>query len=275
MATGVEPAGSERVSPWQSVAIVLAAVALCLLLAGLVAVLVPRDLPRLPDVSGELTERSETPPPPAPLAELESPLIEARPTVPEPSSTPPSERLAAPPADAGLPIDSGPLDAAPPFDAGLPDAALDASPPDAGPANAAPTTPEDAGSAGAAPAAGEPCGASTCAPGKVCCNASCGTCTNPGETCEKLVCGMSVVPESVRCGPNTCNVGEVCCNDSCGFCVLPGEPCDTKRRCYGATEYPQSQMCGMQTCNVGFACCNPSCGICKRPGEPCSQKACG
>ena len=232
---------------------------------------------RAPDLSPERSlPASELASRPEPLAEVESPLAQAAPAAGEPPGGLPDERQSAAQAvDAGRPFDAAPpLDAAPPFDAGIPDAAPDAAPPDAAPPDAAPADNQDAALAARAPEGGA-CGPLTCAPGKVCCNASCGTCTDPGELCDQLVCGMSAVPESVRCGPNTCNVGEVCCNDSCGYCTLPGGTCDSKRRCFGATEYPQSQMCGMQTCNTGFVCCNPSCGICKRPGEPCTQRACG
>jgi hypothetical protein len=127
-----------------------------------------------------------------------------------------------------------------------------------------------------APAAPQPvaCGATQCAPGMVCCNASCGTCVNPGERCSQHICGMPVPPESATCGPNTCNVDQVCCNESCGICVHPGDPCDATRRCSDQITYGESQSCGMQTCNVGLICCNPTCGLCVRPGESCSQRVC-
>ncbi len=137
------------------------------------------------------------------------------------------------------------------------------APPATSAAPTAPATPQ-----------GVACGTTQCAPGKVCCNASCGTCTDPGERCSQRVCGMNPFNESQSCGPSTCNVGEVCCNPSCGTCVHPGDACDTTRRCSSEITFPDSQSCGMQTCNVGLVCCNPSCGICAPPGEPCSQDAC-
>ena len=118
-----------------------------------------------------------------------------------------------------------------------------------------------------------PCGTSTCTGGQVCCNASCGTCAEPGQKCSQAVCGMSASLDSVPCGPNTCNSGQLCCNPSCGTCVAPGETCDP-HECADAIQYPVSQSCGMSTCNVGTVCCNPSCGICAAPGESCSQRAC-
>lgn len=36
--------------------------------------------------------------------------------------------------------------------------------------------------------AGEACGPNTCAAGQVCCNASCGICTAPGEFCIQIAC---------------------------------------------------------------------------------------
>ena len=35
---------------------------------------------------------------------------------------------------------------------------------------------------------GEACGSNTCAAGQVCCNASCGICTAPGDACIQLAC---------------------------------------------------------------------------------------
>jgi hypothetical protein len=119
----------------------------------------------------------------------------------------------------------------------------------------------------------EPCGPTVCTGGRVCCNASCGTCVEPGQKCSQAVCGMDPLPQSTPCGMNTCNVGDVCCNASCGTCTKFGESCD-QRQCDDAIQYPYSQSCGLTTCNVGMVCCNPSCGICAAPGEPCSQNAC-
>jgi hypothetical protein len=135
-----------------------------------------------------------------------------------------------------------------------------------------------AGASSVAADTGVPCGATVCAAGKVCCNASCGLCTNPGEACSKGLCGRPTFGQSVACGRNTCNVGELCCNTSCGICVRPGEECDSAKRCWGEVTYPQgypeSQSCGLQTCNVGLVCCNPSCGICAAPGEACTDRVC-
>ena len=115
------------------------------------------------------------------------------------------------------------------------------------------------------------CGLVPCAPGKVCCNPSCGVCTDPGQDCSHAPCLSSTTPVSIYCGPNTCNVGQVCCNVSCGTCVSPGQTCDQKQ-CDNAPTIPISFTCGMATCNVGMVCCNASCGICAPPGQACSSE---
>jgi hypothetical protein len=150
------------------------------------------------------------------------------------------------------------------------DAEADAAGVDAEPQNFV-----DAGSA-LQPATPPPvvfCGPIPCPAGKVCCNPSCGICTDPGQECSHEPCLSSTTPVSIYCGPNTCNVGQVCCNMSCGICVSPGETCD-QTPCAGAPEIPISFTCGMSTCNVGMVCCNASCGICAPPGEKCSTEVC-
>jgi hypothetical protein len=48
----------------------------------------------------------------------------------------------------------------------------------------------------AAPAAGGgACGKSTCAAGQVCCNSSCGICTEPGKGCIKMFCHDGQLPK--------------------------------------------------------------------------------
>lgn len=268
----------------RSTAPVTAAVALCLVSAAVAFAIVHRE---------KVTRDSATPERPAPvLAPL--PLLTARspadieptpdvaeralavrtgdpvsaPPVPTATSTTPTTPATAGAVDAGAP--SGP-------DAAVPRAeAASAVAIATGSAQPAPPAAGGTGAVAAAvPQSGEQCGNNTCAPGLVCCNASCGTCTPPGEKCSQLVCGMPVVPSSVACGTSTCNVGELCCNPSCGTCTKPGEACDSARRCGNEMTFPESQMCGMQTCNVGLVCCNPSCGICAPAGEPCSQRTCG
>ena len=117
-----------------------------------------------------------------------------------------------------------------------------------------------------------PCGAITCNPGMVCCNSSCGYCTEPGASCSKVLCNAPVSPVSIPCGPNTCNSGQTCCNFSCGICTPPGGTC-SQTQC-NIIEYPFSTPCGLNTCNSGKVCCNPSCGTCTDPGETCSWELC-
>jgi hypothetical protein len=179
----------------------------------------------------------------------------------------PEADLRASDAGAGPPVALAETEAA---EAGADAAVVAARAVDAAAQNAV-----DAGSA-VPPVAPPPvvfCGVISCPTGKVCCNPSCGICTDPGEDCSHAPCLSSTTPVSIYCGPNTCNVGQVCCNVSCGICVSPGETCD-QTPCAGAPEIPISFTCGMATCNVGMVCCNASCGICAPPGEKCSTEVC-
>ena len=42
------------------------------------------------------------------------------------------------------------------------------------------------------PSGGSSCGTATCAAGQVCCNSSCGICTEPGGACIQLYCGATI-----------------------------------------------------------------------------------
>lgn len=78
---------------------------------------------------------------------------------------------------------------------------------------------------------GIPCGKNVCTRGLVCCNASCGTCTKPGDKCLAVICPQTdkrqedAVGPRVRCGLRECLPGQRCCNPSCGYCVYPREVC--------------------------------------------------
>ena len=131
----------------------------------------------------------------------------------------------------------------------------------------------DGGGGGALPSASVACGAATCRADQKCCNASCGICTAPDESCTQQLCGVPNVSASVVCGPNTCNVGQVCCNASCGTCGAPGASCD-QAQCSNSPKPPSSDRCGSALCNNGQVCCNASCGICSAPGQACSHDVC-
>jgi hypothetical protein len=65
------------------------------------------------------------------------------------------------------------------------------------------------------PAGSTTCGTATCAPGLVCCNASCGICTRPGEGCIKLLC-----QPDAGAGAGACKVNDDCrlFDDYCTGC---------------------------------------------------------
>jgi hypothetical protein len=149
-------------------------------------------------------------------------------------------------------------------------AATTATAPATASAAAPPTATPTAATAPEAPPVA--CGATTCTGGMVCCNADCGICVQPGQSCNQASCSRAALPNSMPCGPNTCNVGQVCCNASCGICTAPGESCRNDA-CAGPT-FPVVVPCGMNTCNSGQICCNPSCGTCTTPGQACSTEPC-
>src|SRR5207244_11077713 len=70
-----------------------------------------------------------------------------------------------------------------------------------------------------------PCGAVMCAPGQECCNASCGTCVKPGETCSQVAC--EPVPGGTPGGGPGCGPGDDCCKPGGGRCGRVGRHCPT------------------------------------------------
>lgn len=66
------------------------------------------------------------------------------------------------------------------------------------------------------------CGANVCEQGMVCCNASCGTCVEPGESCSTLEC------TGLICGGEACGADSLSCCAGCGgeeICGGPGGEC--------------------------------------------------
>lgn len=105
---------------------------------------------------------------------------------------------------------------------------------------------DDAGS-------GVRCGPTTCAAGLVCCNESCGICTEPGGGCIDLFCADA---GTSMCGETTCAPGQTCCAGcpgSADFCVS-GAACPL-------LDCPPPPP-GCESCGIGSRCC-PGC----RPGE--------
>lgn len=78
------------------------------------------------------------------------------------------------------------------------------------------------------PGGGEPCGPVTCGAGEVCCNASCGICTAPGEGCIALACVLDGGAADggggcIGCAPPPpgCHYEGASCT-SCGVLVCEG-----------------------------------------------------
>jgi len=74
-----------------------------------------------------------------------------------------------------------------------------------------------------APGGGEACGPNTCAKGQVCCNESCGICTEPGGFCTEQFCGdPDPDPNAPFCG----GIAGIACPGA-GMCEdNPNDDCD-------------------------------------------------
>lgn len=111
---------------------------------------------------------------------------------------------------------------------------------------------------------GEPCGPTTCAPDRVCCNASCGICTEPGQACTQQACedtdaGMPEPPPEPSCPPVTCELycehGFETDDRGCPICECApddsmGEPCGSAGQSCDAGEW----------CDYPEVADAPSCG---------------
>jgi hypothetical protein len=117
---------------------------------------------------------------------------------------------------------------------------------------------------------GVPCGTSTCALGLVCCNASCGICTEPEGTCTDIVCEDPTAP---RCetmdaaGDGDCEMvlgyafDGVDCQELTG-CDCVGDDCEalyeTDVMCANECEVSEvGDACGgasETTCSPGYFC---------------------
>jgi hypothetical protein len=67
------------------------------------------------------------------------------------------------------------------------------------------------------------CGHALCAEGLVCCNESCGTCTEPGELCSAELCEIPTDCDDVVCDPGTECEMLFCINPPCPVHCVPTE----------------------------------------------------
>lgn len=81
----------------------------------------------------------------------------------------------------------------------------------------------DAGSGGSG---AQSCGAVTCGDGQVCCNASCGICTNPEMVCIQIACDPATVGKT--CADLHCAASETCTETRTGPQCIPAaeNPCN-------------------------------------------------
>ncbi|MEM9189572.1 MAG: hypothetical protein AAGF12_10385 [Myxococcota bacterium] len=143
---------------------------------------------------------------------------------------------------------------------------------------------QDSGTDGRADGGGIPCGPNTCFGDEVCCNASCGTCVAPTESCTAIACvpdgGADAGKDATSCvdcaapplgcryeGGSCLTCGELVCDESCGG--LLGGACDPDEYC----DYPLN-TCGITdesgTCQKidPDAICDRSCpGVCGCDGQ--------
>ncbi len=132
---------------------------------------------------------------------------------------------------------------------------------------------------------GVPCGPVTCAPGLVCCNASCGTCTLPGQGCTAIAC-VDAGPPGIECGDGVCAADQICCEQCpgedpvCQAASTAGCPdivCPAVD-CWGDADCPPGSYCAKQKgeCLAEGICepiasgviCTADCpGVCGCDGE--------
>lgn len=110
-----------------------------------------------------------------------------------------------------------------------------------------------ASSCGPVPGKSIPCGNTTCTGGQVCCNASCGICTDPGMFCTQQACG----------GPGTasCSKDSDCqaVSNYCGGCN-----CDPLLQGASLPVCTQGQVvCFADPCMNRSAYCESGTGRCK------------
>ncbi len=147
---------------------------------------------------------------------------------------------------------------------------------------------------------GQACGKNTCAQGQVCCNASCGICTEPGGVCIQLACDEGDDDneggtDKPTCAATTCPVGQACvegpggaeCKDPDGAAncaatlCLEGTYCDDIS---GQAKCIPLPSCKDMLCKPGTHCelqevqcvrapCPPQ-PTCVRDSDPCAVADC-
>jgi hypothetical protein len=104
---------------------------------------------------------------------------------------------------------------------------------------------------------GEPCGPVTCGPGTVCCNASCGICTAPEESCPAIACADAGPPT----GP--CDAwdayGEGFCDAFFGY-AWNGADCVGISGC-SCVGSDCGRLTTLEECRAIHSGCTPSTGI--------------
>lgn len=122
---------------------------------------------------------------------------------------------------------------------------------------------------------GEACGPVTCAAGQVCCNASCGICLAPGESCPAIACADGG-PGEIYCGtagldpcPGDmfCDYGPSCGEgDEGGICRPPPSTCPED--CPGVCGCDGLPYCNSCLANAAGTSAPAETGPCVEPPPP-------
>ncbi len=123
-----------------------------------------------------------------------------------------------------------------------------------------------------AEADGTSCGKNTCSGGQVCCNASCGICTEPGGACIQRVCDEEPPPDAEVTPPSSCAV--VLCAPGTYCDDLGGEAkCLPLPSCKGVS-CEEGTHCELEAVTCVRAPCPPQPTCVPDAVDPCASKKC-
>ncbi len=109
-----------------------------------------------------------------------------------------------------------------------------------------------------------PCGTAMCRHGEVCCNASCGICTRPGDVCTAQVCA----PRDPCVETALCIRGFHWSLEQCACVPDPSPPCTTDADCRLFSDYCTGCDCRVLSTDTA----DPECA---GPGVRCFADPCG
>jgi len=105
--------------------------------------------------------------------------------------------------------------------------------------------------------AGTACGETTCYGDTVCCNESCGICTQPGDFCTQQLCDSDPDPEPKNCGGLLglqCDEGDYCDYDETQTVCGAADGMGTCKPKPEACSYELNEVCGCDSVTYGNSC---------------------